>query len=276
MVAPFNHEVFMKHFALVLSFLFLPLLACAQENHLKVEVVTETDNLAPGKPATIGLHFTMDKGWHIYWQNAGDAGMAPSVTWKVPMGFRVGKVLWPLPQRISLPSVTDFGYEGEITLLVPIQVPRTVHAGETFDLTANVQWLVCQEACIPGQASIPLKITIGTPGLKPNPLITAARAQLPVKQPKSWQTSGTLDDKKFTVRFQTGTTATGAVFFPLTPAQIDNNADQGFTPTAQGFSLDIKRSDLLMQNVQKLEGVVVVTDRDGKKGYGVSIPISSN
>lgn len=266
----------MKHFTLILVFLFLPLSAFAQENHLKVELLSETATLAPGKPATFGLHFTMDNGWHIYWQNPGDAGLAPSVSWKLPIGFRAGKILWPLPQRISLPSVMDFGYENEVTLLVPIEVPRTVHAGETFDLTANVQWLVCKETCIPGQATLHATLTIGDGKGAANTLIAQARAQLPEKQPKTWRSSGTLDDKQFVLSFLSGTTPVSVTFFPLQPGQVDNNAAQIFRPNAKGFSLTLKRSDLLTQNVQKLEGLLVVTDHDVKKGYEVKVPLSSN
>jgi DsbC/DsbD-like thiol-disulfide interchange protein len=266
----------MKHFSLILSFLFLPLLAFGQENHLKVELLSETPALAPGKPATLGLHFTMDNGWHIYWQNPGDAGLAPTVNWKLPIGFKAGKILWPLPKRISLPSVMDFGYENEITLLVPIQVPRTVKPGETFNLTANVQWLVCKETCIPGQATLHLPLTIGPAQGPSNALITAARAQLPEKQPKDWNLSGTLDNKQFVLSFLTETAPKEAFFFPLQPGQIDNNAEQILQPTDKGFSMTLKRSDLLTQNVQKLEGLLVISDHDVKKGYEVTIPLTLN
>ncbi len=266
----------MKHFAFILLFLSLPLWALGQENHLKVELLSETATLVPGKPATFGLHFTMDNGWHIYWQNPGDAGLAPSVNWKLPIGFKAGKILWPLPKRISLPSVMDFGYENEVTLLVPIQVPRTVHAGETFNLTANVQWLVCKETCIPGQAALPATLTIGDGKGPADAWITQARSQLPEKQPKTWKPSGTLDGKQFVLSFPTGTTPTSVVFFPLQSGQVDNNAAQIFQPNDKGFSLTLKRSDLLTQNVQKLEGLLVVTDHDVKKGYEVKVPLSSN
>ena len=104
----------------------------------------------------------------------------------------------------------------------------------------------------------------------------AALAQLPEKQPKAWKLSGTLDNKQFVLNFPTGTTPTSAFFFPLQPGQVDNNAEQVFQSSDKGFSLTLKRSDLLTQSVQKLEGLLVVSDHDVKKGYEVKVPLSSN
>jgi hypothetical protein len=85
-----------------------------------------------------------------------------------------------------------------------------------------------------------------------------------------------LDSKQFILSFRTETTPTGAFFFPLQPGQIDNNAEQIFQPTDKGFSLTLRRSDLLTQNVQNLEGLLVISDHDVKKGYEVKVPLSLN
>ena len=42
--------------------------------HLTVELVTEPTSIAANRDFLAGLHFVLDKGWHIYWLNAGDAG----------------------------------------------------------------------------------------------------------------------------------------------------------------------------------------------------------
>lgn len=257
----------------------LPLTAFAQTtDHAKVELLSETSALIPGKPVTLGVRFTIDKGWHIYWKNAGDAGLATSVSWKLPVGFKAGKILWPTPQTISLPSVTDFGYENETLLMVPITVLKNLKPGESFKFTAKVQWLVCNEICIPGEADLQLNlpVTTGETADAANPLFATTRQNLPVRLPSSCKISGTLDNKQFVLTFQTPTPGSGAFFFPSTPIQIDNNALQNFQTTSSGFTLTVKRSDQLMTDVQKLAGVLVVTSAGKQTGYEVTIPLSSS
>jgi DsbC/DsbD-like thiol-disulfide interchange protein len=259
-----------------LTICFPPAVFSQTADHAKIELLSETAALIPGQPVTLGVHFTMEKGWHIYWKNAGDAGLATSVSWKIPAGFKSGKILWPTPQTISLPSVTDFGYENETLLMVPVKVPENLKPGETFKFSAKVQWLVCNEICIPGEADLQLEIPVSsgeTPGAK-NPLFAATRQTLPVRLPSSWKTSGTLDSKQFVLTFEPPASCSGAFFFPTTSIQIDNNAAQNFQTTGSGFTLTVKRSDQLMTDVQKLVGVLVVKSDTKQTGYEVSIPLS--
>src|SRR5579872_5810272 len=69
-------------------------------SHLKAELLCEQTSIQPGGSVTVGFHFRMQKGWHIYWQNPGDSGQAPSITWTLPEGFTAGEIQWPLPQRL--------------------------------------------------------------------------------------------------------------------------------------------------------------------------------
>ncbi|HET9869447.1 MAG TPA: protein-disulfide reductase DsbD domain-containing protein, partial [bacterium] len=119
--------------------------------HVSVEMIGADSTLQPGRPVTVGFHFKIDRGWHLYWQNPGDSGLAPEIIWDLPPGFTAGPVLWPTPQRLALPSLVDYGYRNDLLLMVPIQVPADAHPGAVIDLSAMVRWLVCDEICIPGR-----------------------------------------------------------------------------------------------------------------------------
>ena len=43
-------------------------------------LVTDTDAVPPGKPFRVALRLRLAPGWHTYWHNPGDAGVAPSLT----------------------------------------------------------------------------------------------------------------------------------------------------------------------------------------------------
>jgi hypothetical protein len=49
-----------------------------------------------------------------------------------------------------------------------------------------------------------------------------------------------------------------ATFFPLDAGQVDNAGRQDFASSPTGFRLSMKKSDLLVQPVAKLRGLIVL------------------
>ena len=110
--------------------------------HLTVELVTETTSIAPNRDFLAGLHFVLDKGWHIYWINAGDAGEPPRVDWQLPTGITAGDLQFPAPQRLPLGPLMDFGYEKEVLLPVPMRTDASVKPGHNELLRGHLHFLV--------------------------------------------------------------------------------------------------------------------------------------
>jgi hypothetical protein len=84
-----------------------------------------------------------------------------------------------------------------------------------------------------------------------------------------------LDSGAFHLTFHTGKAPFKAVFYPLHPNQIDNAAAQPFEPKDHSFKLTLKRSDQLATNVQTLEGLLLITTKNGESAFAVTIPLSS-
>ena len=47
-----------------------------RDRHVEAELIAEDSGWFPGSPLWIGLRLRMDRGWHTYWKNPGDAGVA--------------------------------------------------------------------------------------------------------------------------------------------------------------------------------------------------------
>ncbi|HKB90988.1 MAG TPA: protein-disulfide reductase DsbD domain-containing protein, partial [Opitutaceae bacterium] len=122
--------------------------------HVDAELVPEVTSIKPGQPFTVALRLKMEQHWHTYWQNPGDSGLATSIDWKLPEGFKAGPIQWPAPSRLPISTLVNYGYEGEVLLLTEITPPATLSAGTTVDLAARADWLVCQEVCMPGGADL--------------------------------------------------------------------------------------------------------------------------
>lgn len=268
--------------AALLSFLAAPVFS-QNLSHLKVELLCEQNSIQPSGSVTVGFHFIIQKGWHVYWQNPGDSGQAPSITWTLPDGFTAGEILWPVPERITLPSLADYGYTREVTFLVPIQAPADLKAGHMVRLSATIHWLVCQEICIPGNKALNLRLPVRKKQSPYNSryasIFKSARKNLPAPLPEEWSASGFLGPKEIHLSFDTGAPVaktTTVTFFPLHGNLIHDSAKQTLEVSENTIHLGLKRSDQLSADVKTLEGLLVVQPKNlGKKGYWVQVPLDN-
>ena len=136
--------------------------------HLHVQLVVPEAALSAGESADAGFYFKLEKGWHVYWKNAGDSGEPPRVRWTLPDGVTAGAFQFPAPKRLPLGPLMDFGYEDEVLFPLTLDVAKSAKPGPAT-LHAKVDWLVCREVCIPGKAelekAIPIADHAGAPGV---------------------------------------------------------------------------------------------------------------
>ncbi len=130
-------------------------------NHAVLELVSERTGLVPGKTNTVGIRFELEEGWHTYWANPGEVGLATEITWKLPPGIEAGEIQWPAPLWIEYFDLVSYAYEGEVLLPVDLEVDESLAMGQSVDLAAEVNFLVCEEACIPGSANLELTLPVG-------------------------------------------------------------------------------------------------------------------
>ena len=94
------------------------LTAQALAGHVQAELFADVSAIQPGKPFWLGVHITIDPGWHVYWKNPGDAGLPTSATLSLPDGFTAGPLEFPTPSRFEQPGdIVVFGYENSVMLL---------------------------------------------------------------------------------------------------------------------------------------------------------------
>ena len=127
--------------------------------HLSVELVALEPAFDGGRILHAGLYFSLDPGWHVYWTNAGDSGEPPSIKWKyLPANITQGAMQYPLPERLPLGPLMDFGYEGQGVFPVELTATPPLARGNDILLKAQVDWLVCREVCLPGRAFLGLQV----------------------------------------------------------------------------------------------------------------------
>lgn len=91
-----------------------------------------------------------DEGWHTYWKNPGDAGIASSFKFiKNDKPLEIKSFEWPVPKRyVEAGNILTIGYGG-------VQHFFFENIPGTFSTKIGV--LICKDICIPGEADLTLK-----------------------------------------------------------------------------------------------------------------------
>jgi thiol:disulfide interchange protein DsbD len=235
-----------------------------QAPHLTVQLVTAQDAIRPGDSLQAGLYFKLDKGWHVYWSNAGDSGEPPRIRWKLPEGVTAGPMEFPVPQRLPLGPLMDYGYENEVVFPILLHADASLKPGSTLDASAKVDWLVCREVCIPGKAELKLPIKVAAAGTPSKPvaqaLIQSWQQRLPQPLPPDLKATFSSNPSGFSVVLNTGKSEPSAQFFPFDQSQIDNPAKQQLKPLKTGIQIDLKKDENLKAAPAALHGLVAFPD----------------
>lgn len=161
-------------FGISILFILFSSGAGAQEepNKVHISLVADQKTIQPGTPFTLGILFEIEKGWHTYYKDPGDAGAPPQFKWVLPEGFVIGELQWPPPLKLVEPGdIHVNAYEEELFIWAEVTTPKDLSAKEV-SLKVDANWLVCEKLCIPesGSASLNLPVRPETPKRVNQPL----------------------------------------------------------------------------------------------------------
>ncbi|WP_348261664.1 protein-disulfide reductase DsbD family protein [Telmatobacter sp. DSM 110680] len=241
----------------------LPALAASSSAalpHVHVQLISPDTQLHPGSN-NAGLYFKLEPGWHVYWKNPGDAGEPPHIKWTLPQGITTGPIQFPIPKRLPLGPLMDFGYEDEVLFPIKLNVAEQAATGPAV-LHAKIDWLVCRGSCIPEKTELELDRSIaqassGSASVEPDQGIWARLAnKLPASPPANLRIGFAPTPTGFRLTINTGHKENEASFFPASPDILSNPAPQTVTPTANGLTLDLKKDESLAANPKELTGLL--------------------
>jgi len=248
------------------------LTASAEENPVSINLVAEPESIQPGKPFWLGLRLNIDKNWHAYWKNPGDAGMAPVVTWNLPEGFQVGPFLWPTPERFSLGSSVGFGYEGETILLAEITPPANF-SEKMAPIGADVRWVVCSsDTCLPGESEASLQLPVSQKQPLADSHQKAFFQQARSLMPKPWTAIKVeRKDRLIELTFNEHEDVQKAEFFPELSTAVDYSSEPLLQKqSSDQFALVLRENG----NVNHVKGILALHTAKGVKSYSIDASIS--
>ena len=207
------------------------------------------EGVAPGKQVWVGLQLAHQPEWHTYWKNSGDSGLPTQLQWTLPAGVVAGDIAWPVPRKIPIGTLANYGYDGTVLLPVPLTITpdfKPSLLGSDLEVKLKAHWLVCKQECVPEDGDFALKIPARSTTALNASAFDAAFAAQPKSirhdaQPGAVQSQVRIDGSALELSVQglpaelRGRTLE---FFPETPGVIETGAKwtqawSGATWTAQ-------------------------------------------
>jgi len=259
-----------------LSFSFL---RAEEADLVKARLISDHTVITPGQTWNLGWYVQLKKDWHIYWQNPGDSGTAPELQWKnLPPGISLEAFRWPLPERIEVAPLMNFGYEREVVFPITAHFDKNTAFQGKVTLRANAKWLVCKEICLPGSAEQTLTLTAGNEA-KVSPaseLIHTWIKQLPEVPLKAPVLKAQASAEKIQLSGTTLPFPEAIVdFFPAFPGKIAHAVRPPFHKLSESeWKLILTPDSTLQSPLTQLDGLLVFSKSDQRVGYPISATIS--
>ena len=92
-----------------------------------------------------GLQVQLDSPWKTYWRSPGEAGIAPSLTWRSATNLVSTDWRWPTPERFDLLGIQTLGYQGNVTFPLLLTVGDTE---QPVELSGVLRLSTCTTVCL--------------------------------------------------------------------------------------------------------------------------------
>jgi len=251
------------------------LAAGAVDFHGEAHLVSSLRTVCPGSSFEVGIKIDLDPGWHTYWQNPGDSGVAPTIAWHLPTGWQAGAIQWPIPHKLFAPELVSYGYEHQALLLTRVTAPKDAKIGSKAMLSAKVDWLVCREGCVPAKTNLSIPIKIGKE-TRPDPVwmprIEEAVRKLPPAS-KSGDFSASWSGKNIVLSFDHAAGPYKSAMFYAADPVVEPSAPELLSSTGDHPTLTLKLSQFAPASVPRLRGLLLSRQGSTTSSLTIDIPI---
>ncbi|MFI0434412.1 MAG: protein-disulfide reductase DsbD family protein [Parachlamydiaceae bacterium] len=255
-------------------------------SHVKMELIEETETIQPATPFWVALHLELEKDWHVYWKNPGDAGVPLKIEWLLPNDFEAAPLQWPFPERFTTADMIGFGYHGTAIFLTQITPSAQLQPGSTIELQAKVNWLACSSLnCQPGSTTLHLPLVVSEESPRLNidhaQIFREARQKIPQPHPrlKAIRQDDIIQLEMPQSMIESLSEIRGIDFFP----EEQHLIDQSIVPRVDAIKEEKHHSLISLKGLsgmevenQSLKGVLVVHKQQGMQQSVEAFDIDSS
>jgi thiol:disulfide interchange protein DsbD len=222
----------------------------------------------------------MAPGWHTYWRNPGESGMATEIDWDLPAGVTAGDIRWPVPEYYEADGLVTYVHHDTAVLLVPLEFSTTLSPGP-LTLAADVSWLECEVLCVPGDARVSAEIAVSDT-TTPSPdagLIAQAESNLPsagsaMNVRAFWEGPAAEDERSLIIEWPAVGKPDTVTFYPYAASSYE------IRPQMETLPVDQSRVALLAEVKTyagewptEVEGLIVLEEGAHVQTFDVQAPI---
>lgn len=274
---PLMHRLFLN----LLLLIGLAVAPQAQESFLGQTAVGVTDAVSsrvvashlavtPGQTIRLAWDIRLEPHWHVYWQNPGDSGLAPRLIPANP-AVSVENVQWPLPKVISLPPITNYGYEDRVVLVMDVRLPDMIPAGP-LELPLQLEYLYCKDMCLPGKVSLVLPLEVAAAS-RANPAFDEPQAyassRLPLPLPVGAEVRAFREGAETFLVMGGGMAAQELRFIPFSEGWLDDAAAQQRRERDGYVQLALPHDPHGTSLPERVQGILLA----GGQGYHVDVAL---
>jgi thiol:disulfide interchange protein DsbD len=255
--------------------------AAVQAAHTSARLALPVETARPGETVLAGVVLEMEPGWHTYWRNPGESGIATEIQWKLPEGVTAGEIQWPVPEVYEADGLVTYVHHDTAVLLVPLKLSDALPRGP-LSIQAEVSWLECKVQCIPGRAVVnaSLRVAEATTPSPSAPVIAQAESRLPRKSTDlgakaAWEAPPENDERALIVEWPATQELRHARFFPY--ADEDHEIRPQMEPLPVDQSRVARRATVKsFKNTwpTELSGVIAFQQGSLARGYEIRVPIA--
>lgn len=241
-----------------------------EEPAAKVSLVFP-EKIPAGREILGVLEFDIPEGWHIYWKNPGEVGLAPTFQWKLPEGVSISNIDWPSPTRFDHGSTSFYGYEGKPQWIVHLKTDQNFRG--KLPVQASVFWLGCNDVCVPFSQDVEVVAEVGDTGLITASGVEEANHNIPsfLDGTQAFFESGVL-------KLKVPGSYEGlkdVVFFPELQGLFSPGALMKWAKTETGIEISIQCYEAAKDLTKKeIVGLVQLIFSDKKTTFAIQAPVT--
>lgn len=240
---------------------------------VRLTLLADVARVAPGQEVTLGARLDIAPGWHIYWANPGESGLASEATFTAPTGFKVGPTRFPGPVRFESPGdITSYGYQELVMLTSRVAAPASLDS-ERVRFSVQASWLACRDVCVPGRGESEMELETaraGEPSLPAHAELFARQASAlprPLAELGAAAPRWRRDERQVTVALEVAG-AERLEYFPASGEDLGLTG-QASVPTSAGLRIELSYRPATRP--LRLGGVLAVTKAHAVRYYAVDL-----
>ena len=124
----------------------------------KVRIIASKTSIDNNEEIVLGLEYQLEPGWKTYWKSPGGGGFPQQILWDNSTNISEINIDWPTPTEFEILGLTSLGYEENV--IFPLNI-KLKNKNQNTNIILNINYLVCKDVCIPGNANLSLQIQPG-------------------------------------------------------------------------------------------------------------------